>query len=117
MTISEFLEPITSRLLSAGTVKSVFGEPITAGNRTVVPVAQIWMTFGAGMGQGSASPGETRGEGSGGGGGGGVRARPVGVVEITDFETKFIPIHDKRRLAAAAGLGLLIGMFIGRAGR
>jgi uncharacterized spore protein YtfJ len=117
MTLSEILEPITSRLQSTASVKSVFGEPITAGNRTIVPVARISVGFGGGIGQGSASPGEARGEGSGGGGGGGVQARPVGVVEISDFETRFIPIHDKRRLAAAAALGLIAGILIGKISR
>jgi hypothetical protein len=38
-------------------------------------------------------------------------------VEISDFETRFIPIHDKRRLAAAAALGLIAGILIGKISR
>jgi hypothetical protein len=41
--------------------------------------------------------------------GGGLRARPLGVVEITKEETKFIPIDERGKLAGM----LLIGFFLG----
>lgn len=57
---------------SNATVKSVFGEPIHAGGRSVEPVAQLSCVFGGGLGSGHgpeaiASAGNMRGEGEGGG--------------------------------------------------
>lgn len=96
-------------------MKTVYGEPIVAGGKTIIPVATI--AYGFGAGSGTATKGETEGreEGKaagGGGGGGGVCARPLGVVEITKEETKFIPIDEKNKLLGALLLGFLIGIFL-----
>ena len=52
MSTAEILERIGESLGSAATVKSVFGEPIHAEGKTVVPVAKVAYGFGAGSGSG-----------------------------------------------------------------
>ncbi len=98
-------------------VKAVFGEPVTADGRTIIPVAKIMYGFGGGGGMNRMSPrtsedAAARGQ-EGGGGGGGVRAVPVGVVEVSGQGTHFIPISDRRKLVAAAAGGVFLGMILG----
>ena len=60
--------------------KTVVGEPITAGDATLIPLVNVGFGFGVGGGKGS-EPNKGSGEGGGTGGGGGVK--PVAVVIIT----------------------------------
>jgi len=57
--------------------------------------------------------GDTKARGEGGGGGGGVRAVPVGVIEVSSQQTRFIPITDRRKLAGALLVGVGFGMWLG----
>jgi uncharacterized spore protein YtfJ len=84
--------------------KTIYGEPVVAGTTTVIPVASV--AFGMGGGFGRNQKAETS---KGGGGGGGFRGWPVGYIEITPAGTRFVSIHDYRKL----GLGLLAGITIG----
>jgi len=103
------LQSLHENLATAAKVKSVFGEPITAGEKTIIPVARIVYGFGGGTGSGGLETKTARGEG--GGGGGGVRALPVGVFEVSPKETRFVAIGDRKKslgtLLLGAGLGLL----------
>ena len=85
--------------LSNTGAKTVYGEPVTVGSRTIIPVAQAAYGFGGG------------GDGDGGGG---VLTTPVGALELTDETTRFVPIHPLRRLVAAVAVGLLVGYLLGR---
>lgn len=95
----------------AANVKAVFGEPIAAQGKTVIPVAKVIYGYGGGAGTGGV--GDSGAQGEGGGGGGGARAVPVGVVEISDKLTRFIPITDRRKLAGAVAMGIGVGMWLG----
>lgn len=101
------LQSLKESVLAQASVKAIYGEPISAHEKTIIPVAKITYGFGAGAGTGGLGEKSTRGEG--GGGGGGVRAVPVGVVEISKQQTRFVPITDRRKLSAA----VLAGMFVG----
>jgi uncharacterized spore protein YtfJ len=103
MNAVEILERIGASLSSTTTVKSVFGEPIHAEGKTIVPVAKVAYGFGGGSGAGPESRGE------GGGGGGGARAYPAGALEITATQTRFIPFIDLRWMACAFVAGALFG--------
>src|SRR5690349_6496623 len=104
------LQSLHESLSTRAQVKSVFGEPIVAGDKTIIPVAKIAYGFGGGTGSGGLEIKTARGEG--GGGGGGVGALPVGVFEVGPNGTQFIPISDKKKLLGTlllgAGLGLLL---------
>jgi uncharacterized spore protein YtfJ len=89
-------------------VRNVFGDAVTAGDKTILPVARLAYGFGGGAGSGGAGE---RNKGEGGGGGGGARMNPVGVFVIGPQESRFIAAHDRKRtlalLAAGAGLGII----------
>jgi uncharacterized spore protein YtfJ len=109
--MQENLQTMLDPLSKSASVKSVYGEAIAANGKTIIPVARIAYGFGGGKGrkQGEGHPGE-----EGEGGGGGVYAIPAGVIEVTDTETRFIAVHEKRKLAAAALVGFCMGAFWAR---
>ncbi|MBV8053319.1 MAG: hypothetical protein JOZ80_19175, partial [Acidobacteriaceae bacterium] len=43
-----------------------------------------------------------------------VRAIPVGVVEISDQQTRFVPITNRKRMAGAVAAGLFLGLLLAR---
>lgn len=95
------------RLVEHVGVRAVFGEPIQAHGRTLVPVAKVTYGFGFGGGQRhrheqDEDQEEEREHDQGGGGGAGGVARPVAVVEIRDDRTRVLPVWDANRLALAA---------------
>lgn len=106
MGVQELLQSLNDRVSTSANVKSVYGDPIETKGRTVVPVAKVRYAFGGGGGN------ESEREGSGGGGC--VRARPVGVVEVNEEGTRFVPIVDATSIATAVGLGLMVGLLLKR---
>ena len=118
MSIKEFIQSLSERLQSSANVKTVYGDPIVAEGKTIIPVARVAYGFGGGSGsrkmEGEGGEENEGGESAGSGGGGGVAASPVGVVEITPQETRFIPFEERRKLVLALMIGLFLGLFIGR---
>jgi uncharacterized spore protein YtfJ len=102
--MSEYLKSIVDLIKDSATVKTVFGDPVSAHGRTVIPVARIAYGFGGGGGRTRPREGE--------GGGGGLWGTPLGVVEITADHTKFVPLNYKRKLAAAGLGGLCLGVLL-----
>jgi len=107
-----FLQSLKDGILSQASVKAVYGEPIAAQGKTIIPVAGISYGYGAGAGTGGV--GDTSARGEGGGGGGGVHSVPVGVVEVSSLDTRFIPISDRKKLTGALLLGVGLGMWLKR---
>ena len=103
-TLSEMLE----RIRATARVDLVYGKERKVGDKTLIPIAAVAYTFGAGAGgsTGPASNGnEAGGEatmGGGGGGGGAVRVQPVGVLEVDGGETRLVPILDWTRIITTA---------------
>jgi uncharacterized spore protein YtfJ len=89
-------------------VKAIYGEPISAQGKTVIPVAKLMYGYGAGAGTGGV--GNSSAQGEGGGGGVGLRAVPVGVIEVSDQPTRFVPITSRKKLAGAVLAGILLGL-------
>ena len=121
MNVQETLEALAERLQTTG-VRTIFGEPISAEGRTIIPVARVAYGFGGGGGLSGTRPDHSRDvNGEGAGGGGGVRAVPAGIVEITAGQTRFLRFDDWRPLAAAAaigfGLGVVLSKWTGRPSR
>jgi len=106
------LQSLRDGILGQANIKTIYGEPISANGKTIIPVAKVTYGYGAGAGTGGVADTSARGEG--GGGGGGVRAIPVGVVEVSDQQTRFVPIHDRKKLLAAALAGLGFGLLLAR---
>jgi uncharacterized spore protein YtfJ len=111
MSTESLLQSLKESILSQASVKAIYGEPISAHGKTVIPVAKIMYGYGAGAGTGGVGDSSARGEG--GGGGGGVRAIPVGVIEISEQQTSFVPITDRKRLTGALLAGIGLGMWLG----
>jgi uncharacterized spore protein YtfJ len=111
MSAQALLQSLKESILSQASVKAIYGEPISAHGKTVIPVAKIIYGLGAGAGTGGVGDSSARGEG--GGGGGGVRAIPVGVIEISEQQTRFVPITDRKRLAGSVLAGIGLGMLLG----
>jgi len=105
------LQSLKDSILSQASVKAIYGDPIAAHGKTVIPVAKIVYGYGAGAGTGGVGDSSARGEV--GGGGGGVRAMPVGVIEVSDQQTRFVPITNRKRLAGAVLAGIGLGMLLG----
>ena len=105
------LQSLRDSVLSQASVKAIYGEPISAQGKTVIPVAKIMYAYGAGAGTGGV--GNTSARGEGGGGGGGVRAIPIGVIDISDQQTRFVPITDSKRLGGAVLVGIGLGILLG----
>mgnify|MGYP001279692641 CR=1 FL=1 len=125
MSAKDLIEGAVEHLQTSASVKTVYGTPITAEGKIVIPVAKVAYGFGAGSGSGTHNKrkaGNDRQpvEGEGEGAGGGVTARPVGVVEISEEGTKFVQFGATKKLAftalIGAGTGGLLGWILGRKG-
>lgn len=119
MSTKQLIDSAVEHLHARAGVKTVYGEPVAIDGKTVIPVARVAYGFGGGTGAKKTPPGaEGKASGAGEGVGGGLTAKPVGVVEISGAETKFVPFGQTKRLTIAAaigsGLGLLFGFFLGR---
>ena len=104
MNVQELLQTINDRFAVSASVKNVYGEPVTVGARTMIPMAQVRYGFGGGGGK--------KDESDGGGGGGGMIAKPTGAVEVTPEGTRVIAFEDKRKLFTALATGFVLGALI-----
>ncbi len=97
MSIQDTLETLLSELKHITKSETVFGEPIIAGNTTIIPVSKISIGFAVG--------GSGKKEGAGGTGGG-AQVIPVAFIAVTNDEVKVLPVEkgnsDYSRLLALA---------------
>ena len=115
MTLQNIFKTISDRLQTTATVKTVYGDPVVAEGKTIIPVARVRFGFGAGFGEGEMGDegaSDHAAGGKGGGGGGGVEVRPVGFIEITPGETRFVSIEGHGKAVRLAFLGLLVGFLL-----
>lgn len=101
-------EEVFKSIVDHGHARMIYGEPVTLEGKTILPVAQIRYGFGGGSGRRKNAAEQ------GHGGGGGLIAKPVGVVEITAGQTRFLPITPNWKLAAAFGIGVCLGLAVAR---
>src|SRR5580693_6626084 len=105
------LQSLKEGILGQASVKTIYGDAISAQGKTIIPVAKVMYLYGAGAGTGGV--GDTSARGEGGGGGGGVRVVPLGVIEVSEQATRFVPISDRRKLTGALLAGIGLGMWFG----
>ena len=119
-----FLQPLVDRLQSAGRTETIFGPSRQERDRTIVPVGRVSFGFGGGSGS-AASKKNKKGQTTpatdgnlpadeGTGGGGGVSVTPVGVFEVTEAGTRFLPITKSKVAVGTFLAGLLLGLALGR---
>jgi uncharacterized spore protein YtfJ len=107
MNLSELMNSLGERLGASATAKTVYGEPVKVGGRTVVPVAKVRLGFGGGIAGGRRGP-----ESAHSGGGGGIAADPAGALEVTEAGTRFIAFGEERQLRIAFALGMAAGALL-----
>ena len=110
---------LVEKLFAVAQPGAVFGEPVTAGEYTVITASEVKVGMGFGYGSGAGTgPGpaesetesaeEAEGDGAGtgyggGGGGGGVSGgRPVAVINIGPHGVRVEPVVDPTKIALAA---------------
>lgn len=92
MDLSEQIGVLFSELEKIFRTNTVVGEPITAGNVTVVPIASI--SFGAGNAGAGIQSRESEGN-TGVGAGAGGKITPVAVIVIKDDEVSILPLGQQ----------------------
>ena len=107
------LQTTMNTFLSAGNVEAVYGAPISQGETSVIPAAEVLSIAGFGLGSGGGAKPEKTGSGGGGGGGGRVFARPVAAIVISPGGVRIEPIVDVTKvvLAMFTTLGFMAAMF------
>jgi len=108
----EMLQTMVDRFAVTARAQNVFGEPIEAQGKTIVPVARVSYRLGAGGGR-RDDKGDSA-VGGGGGGGGVVHAVPAGVVEITEAGARFVRFFDPQMAAGLVAGGIVLGLLIRR---
>jgi uncharacterized spore protein YtfJ len=111
----EMMETLVDRFAVTAKVQNVFGEPIEAHGKTIIPVARVSYRLGAGGGSGERAPNSAEAQSGGGGGGGGiVQAVPVGVVEVTEAGARFVRFFDPQMAAGLVAGGIMFGLLLRR---
>lgn len=88
--VSEILKSVVGELKEISKSETIVGDPITVGDRTVIPIVKISVGFGAGGGQGENSKAES---GFGGGGGGGVKIEPSAFIIMDKDGVSILPAN------------------------
>ena len=94
--LDEAIERIVEKIGAKAGVQAAFGEPITKGDVTVVPVARVRWGFGAGSGMGpdpKAQTDKSAPTSGGSGAGGAVGVTPIGYLDIRTSGAEFKPIE------------------------
>jgi len=111
----EMLATLVDRFAVTAKVQNVFGEPIEAHGKTIIPVARVSYRLGAGGGNGERALNSAESQSGGGGGGGGiVQAVPVGVVEVTEAGAHFVRFFDPQMAAGLVAGGIMVGLLLRR---
>lgn len=87
--VVEILHSVVGELKQMAQSESIVGDPITVGDKTVIPVVKMTVGFGAGGGQGESS--DKKGSGFGGGGGGGVSIEPAAFIIMDKDGISLLP--------------------------
>ena len=114
--VAETLKSLMEGFKSSADVKVVYGEPIAAFDKILIPVARVGYGLGAGFGCSESSEteeGKERPSGFGGGGGGGTGTEPLGFLVVTPDDVKFVPIQAKRKEQAPPPAMMMFPMIIG----
>lgn len=93
-------------------ISLVFGKPVETQGKTIIPVSRLAGGFGGGEGESPAIPqgdndedaAENDNRGRGIGGGGGLHNEAIGVFEVTENYTRFIPAVQFKHILILTGM-------------
>jgi uncharacterized spore protein YtfJ len=88
MSLSEVIKTALDQIQYIAKTETVIGEPISAGNVTLIPVSKISIGFAAG-----GNDAEDKKAASGAGTGGGVAITPLAFISITGDRVQVHPIN------------------------
>ena len=94
MSVSDLIKSVLSELDSVMKTRTVVGDPISAGEFTIIPVSKVSFGFGAGAGGGEK---EKRG-GSGEGIGGGCTIEPISFFVISKNGAKMYSVQSEESM-------------------
>ena len=97
--------------LGAASTRTVFGDPITRGDVTVIPVAQVMVSGIGGGGGGGAG----LNEGGGAGSGFVATAKPIGVYVLDDRGAQWRPTIDLNKVIIGGQLVGVAALLVARA--
>ncbi|HJL74563.1 MAG TPA: spore germination protein GerW family protein [Candidatus Marinimicrobia bacterium] len=95
MSVTDLIKSTLEEVQNLMLTRTVVGEPITAGEHTVIPVSKV--TFGFGAGGGASNESKQSGESSGIGGGWSIE--PVAFVVLGADGAKMLTVGDKESVA------------------
>lgn len=87
--VVEILKGVVGELKEMARSESIIGDPITVGDKTVIPIVKLSVGFGAGGGQGED---EKKRAGFGGGGGGGASIEPAAFIIMDKDGITLLPV-------------------------
>ena len=114
MKTTKTLKSLVGCLQHGASAKTVFGDPITAEGRTLIPVAKVGCGWGGGLHPSQADPAKHEKAEPRLGFGAGLGAKPLGVFEVSPEGTKFISLGIGRKIFGALAAGLIVGLILGR---
>ena len=118
MEVGGFLHKVAEGVASIMDSRRVYGDPVDACDRTVIPVSTAWWCGGGGVGEGTAPAEEGSEEesdekkGSGEGFGGFGRVTPVGYIVLEEGGVKWKRIVDLNYLLLLGALVLLVWLWV-----
>ena len=108
----EQMSVLANEVRQIAQTETVIGEPIHAGESTIVPVISVSIGFGAGGVHGGQSG--TKATGSGGGGGAGISLTPVAFLVVTGDDVRLLPIKESAVRGLAASVPRIVDALIDR---
>jgi len=125
MNIDSIFARMRELLHNGAGAKFSFGNPVSVGDLSILPVARVVFGFGGGGGKSPAKKKKQQddtddtvateaNENFGGGGGGGIKTEPVGIYTIKGDKVKFYPIVSVREVLAIFGVVILLLLKIRR---
>jgi uncharacterized spore protein YtfJ len=110
----EFSNQVIKELFDRASVDRVYGKPISHGEVTIIPAAEViaGAGFGAGSGHGPEEGENVMGSGVGSGGGGRAFSRPVAVIVASPEGVRVEPVVDPTKilLGALTASGFILAM-------
>jgi uncharacterized spore protein YtfJ len=86
--VVDILKGVVGELKDVARSETIIGNPVTVGDKTVIPIVKISFGFGAGGGQGD----DQKRTGFGGGGGGGARIEPAAFIIMDESGVHLLPM-------------------------